>query len=61
MASKAQVKTVCYNVLHNGTISSQMQFYQETNHDEILLRISSEVKTRLIFEINIKTEESSFF
>jgi hypothetical protein len=61
IASQAQEKTVNYNVLRNGTIIGQMQFYQKTNKDEVFLKISSEVKTRLIFGINIKTEEGSHF
>lgn len=58
---QAQEKTVNYNVLRNGNIIGQMQFYQKTNNDEVFLKISSEVKTRLIFGINVKTEEGSYF
>jgi len=59
--SQAQEKTVNYNVLRNGTVIGQMQFYQKTNNDEVFLKISSEVKTRLIFGIDVKTEEGSYF
>jgi hypothetical protein len=59
--SQAQEKTVNYNVLQNGTVIGQMQFYQKTNNDEVFLKISSEVKTRLIFGIDVKTEEGSHF
>lgn len=59
--SQAQEKTVNYNVLRNGTVIGQMQFYQKTNNDEVFLKISSEVKTRLIFGIDVKTEEGSHF
>lgn len=61
MVSHAQEKTINYNVLRNGTIIGQMQFYQKTNNDEVFLKISSEVKTRLIFGINVTTEEGSHF
>jgi hypothetical protein len=59
--SQAQEKTVNYNVLRNGTVIGQMQFSQKTNNDDVFLKISSEVKTRLIFGIDIKTEEGSHF
>ena len=59
--SQAQEKTVNYNVLRNGAVIGQMQFYQNNNNDEVFLKISSEVKTRLIFGINVKTEEGSHF
>lgn len=59
--SHAQEKTVHYNVLRNGTIIGQMQFYQKTNNDEVFLKISSEVKTRFIFSIDVTTEEGSHF
>jgi len=58
---QAQEKTVNYNVLRNGSIIGQMQFYQKTNNEEVFLKISSEVKTRFIFGINVKTEEGSHF
>ena len=58
---QAQEKTVNYNVLRNGTVIGQMQFYQKTNNDEVFLKISSEVKTQLIFGIDVKTEEGSHF
>jgi len=61
IVSQAQEKIVNYNVLRNGTIIGQMQFYQRTNNDDVFLKISSEVKTRLIFGIDIKTEEGSHF
>lgn len=61
IASQAQEKTVNYNVLQNGNIIGQMQFYQKSYHDEVFLKISSEVETRLIFGIHIKTEEGSHF
>lgn len=61
MTFQAQEKTVNYNVLRNGTIIGQMQFYQKTYNDDVFLKISSEVKTRLIFGIDIKTEEGSHF
>ena len=57
MTFQAQEKTVNYNVLRNGTIIGQMQFYQKTYNDDVFLKISSEVKTRLIFGIDIKTEK----
>lgn len=59
--SQAQEKTVNYNVLRNGTVIGQMQFSQKTNNNDVFLKISSEVKTRLIFGIDIKTEEGSHF
>jgi len=59
--SQTQEKTVNYNVLRNGTVIGQMQFSQKTNNDDVFLKISSEVKTRLIFGIDIKTEEGSHF
>lgn len=59
--SQAQEKTVNYNVLRNGTVIGQMQFSQKTSNDDVFLKISSEVKTRLIFGIDIKTEEGSHF
>lgn len=59
--SQAQEKTVNYNVLRNGAVIGQMQFYQNNNNGEVFLKISSEVKTRLIFGINVKTEEGSHF
>lgn len=59
--SQAQEKTLNYNVLRNGTVIGQMQFSQKTNNDDVFLKISSEVKTRLIFGIDIKTEEGSHF
>ena len=59
--SQAQEKTMNYNVLRNGTVIGQMQFSQKTNNDDVFLKISSEVKTRLIFGIDIKTEEGSHF
>lgn len=61
ITSSAQEKTVHYNVLRNGTVIGQMQFYQKTNNDEIFLKISSQVKTQFIFGINVKTEEGSYF
>lgn len=61
ITSEAQEKTVNYNVLRNGTVIGQMQFYQKTNNDEVFLKISSEVKIRLIFGIDVKTEEGSHF
>ncbi|MCC9065342.1 DUF6134 family protein [Flavobacterium piscisymbiosum] len=61
LTSQAQKKTVNYNVLRNGSIIGQMQFYQKTNNDDVFLKISSEVKTRFIFGINVKTEEGSHF
>lgn len=61
ITSQAQEKTVNYNVLRNGTIIGQMQFYQKTYNGEIYLKISSEVKTRFIFSIDVKTEEGSHF
>lgn len=61
ITSAAQEKTVNYNVLRNGDIIGQMQFYQKTNNNDVFLKISSEVKTRLIFDIDIKTEEGSHF
>lgn len=61
MILHAQEKTVNYNVLRNGTVIGQMQFYQKTNNDEVFLKISSEVKTQLLFSINVKTEEGSHF
>ena len=59
--SQAQEKTVNYNVLRNGTVIGQMQFSQKTNNNDVFLKISSEVKTRVIFGIDIKTEEGSHF
>lgn len=61
ITSAAQEKTVNYNVLRNGDIIGQMQFYQKTTNNDVYLKISSEVKTRLIFGIDIKTEEGSHF
>lgn len=61
IVSYAQEKTVHYNVLRNGTIIGRMQFYQKTNKDEIFLKISSEVQTRFLFGISVKTEEGSHF
>lgn len=61
MILHAQEKTVNYNVLRNGTVIGQMQFYQKTYNDEVFLKISSEVKTQLLFSINVKTEEGSHF
>jgi hypothetical protein len=61
ITSSAQEKTVHYNVLRNGTVIGQMQFYQKTNNDEIFLKISSQVQTQFIFGINVKTEEGSYF
>lgn len=61
ITSQAQEKTVLYNVLRNGTVIGQMQFYQKTNNDEIFLKISSQVQTQFIFDINVKTEEGSYF
>lgn len=50
-----------YTISRNGNKIGEMQFYQKTEDNKMFLKISSQVNTRMIFEVDVKTEEASYY
>lgn len=57
----AQETTVNYSVWHNGNVIGKMQFNQKVNGEDVFLKMTSTVKTRFIFSINVITEDQAHF
>lgn len=57
----AEEKTATYLIKRNGTVIGQLLLQQKQHGAETFLKMSSKVKTRFIFEINVQTADESFF
>ncbi|MEE1944749.1 DUF6134 family protein [Pedobacter sp. KR3-3] len=61
LLARAEEKTATYQIKRNGTVIGQMQLQQKQNGAETFLKMSSKVKTRFVFEINVQTADESLF
>lgn len=50
-----------YNIKRNGALIGKLYFNQDSEGENISLKITSEINTRLIFRINVKTEDLAHF
>jgi hypothetical protein len=57
----AQEKRYTYHVLHNGNVIGEMLFHQKTEGQDTFLKMSSQVKTRFVFGIEVNTVDQSRF
>ncbi|RZL46037.1 MAG: hypothetical protein EOP00_16235 [Pedobacter sp.] len=59
--SRAQETQASYTILHNGKIIGAMQFSQKTLGEDVYLKLSSQVQTRFVVEVNVNTLDHSHF
>ncbi len=57
----AQEHTSLYNILHNGEIKGTLAVYQKVEGGHVHIKIESEVKTRFLFMIVVKSVEEAIF
>lgn len=53
------VKT--YNIKRNGEVIGKLSFNQNVEGENVYLKITSQVKTRFLFKIDVKTEDVAHF
>lgn len=53
------VKT--YNIKRNGEVIGKLSFNQNVEGENVYLKITSQVSTRFLFKIDVKTEDSAHF
>ena len=61
LSIRAQEKTLCYNVMHNGEKKGRLLLYQNIDGNKVHIKIESEVKARFIFLITVKSIEEAIF
>ncbi|RWX01552.1 DUF6134 family protein [Flavobacterium cerinum] len=61
MSLQAQEKNTNYTISRNGNVIGEMQLYQKVENDKMFLKISSQVNTKMVFDVDVKTEESSYY
>ncbi len=59
--AQAQEKTYTYQIKRNGNQIGAMQFHQKNAGNDTYLKMSSNVKTRFVFEINVQTNDEAHF
>ena len=59
--SIAQDALANYTILYNGKIIGAMQLNQKIAGDNVFLKLSSQVQTRFLFEVNVNTLDQSHF
>lgn len=57
----AQEKISHYNILHNGDIKGTMVLHQQINGNRVCLKLESEVKTRFLIKVTVKSFEEAIF
>jgi hypothetical protein len=53
--------TTKYNVLHGGKVVGHLDLYQKNSGDDVYLKMTSAVKMKFIFSINVDCNEESVF
>lgn len=57
----AEERISVYHIKHNDVVIGQLNFSQKTNGRDTYLSMDSQVKTRFVFGINVKTSDYSHF
>jgi len=58
---RAQEITIRYNILHNGEIKGTMLMHQQINGNRVHLKLESEVKTRFLIKVTVRSIEEAIF
>ena len=53
--------TKVYNIKRNGEVIGKLSFNQNTDGEDMYLKITSQVSTRFIFKIDVQTEDLAHF
>ncbi len=59
--ANAQEHASLYNILHNGELKGMLVVYQKVNGGHVHIKIESEVETRFLFMIIVKSVEEAIF
>lgn len=57
----ANEQTKIYNIKRNGEIIGKLSFNQNTEGENVYLKITSQVNTRFVFKIDVQTEDLAHF
>lgn len=59
--SHAQETLLNYSIQHNGKVIGTMQLTHKTIDEELFIKLSSQVQTRFVLEVNVNTIDQSHF
>ena len=60
-AVHGQERMAQYDVLHNGEVKGTLTLYEKKDAELVKIRIKTEVKTRFVFRVIVKSVEEAFF